>query len=740
MLHVSSWSRERTKLLGEEHKVRIALVLFLCVYLSLQPNLVIHVPAAVAAILLMAATAIVAVTGVRPARTTAATGFEVTAAVMSVLDLVNVTLLVFATAGAASPLFLLYPLPLLFAAAFFRGLELALLAGLACGFYGLTFMTTADAAHGPWLLALRLATMLLISWLVYALANVLHGEKQGNDQLLRHLTEGVVVVDGQDQVALVNQAFAAMFGLTIAQTEGADAAGLARTSSLLEWVLQDAQGLGAGGQRTTRIARFPEEDLPLLEVTTIACQEHRGYEGGWVIVCRDLRDEAADAQTDAAESCDGVSPLSNLRALSQTLYALAERLEENDRWRAVAVIEQHTVAMQAILAGLLQHGSAEAEYVSDCSHVSVCGLLSSTRRVLEIRDQELRVSIDVKCSGVLPDLDIDRGALGRLVLRVAKSLLHFARPSDRLVLSGRLDGDRVVVGAELCPPRQPVLPHVVLEQLHDSVARHLRMEMDSLSRVLVQCGAVWTLRRVIGDYHQIEVSLPQEGQLVETAGHEGTARTSLAPLGEDVEYLRKTTLNRLNNALGIIRGHAELALLYPQEANVENALAAAIEKADQAAEVLEVITAGAGTGIQGRDVAPADQLHSDSLDQSLANALPVLIVDDDAGVREMLAQMFMALGCGTAQAADAQAAIDYLQEQKPALALVDLHMPGAQGTEVLKMARQWYPDLPVVMMSGLGNSGLREALDDHVPDGILGKPFSLNDVMNLVRDVQNAAS
>lgn len=730
----SSWSRERTRLLTQEPKIRFAVVAFVGFYLAMRPEQITHPLRCLAAVLLMLGVATVVTFGLRVGRLAAAGSFELAAALLAVLDLFNVTLLVAGTGSYQSVFFLLYPLPLMFAAAFFRGIELALLTGLGALFYALVAISAGGSNLS--ILGLRLAATVLIVWQGYALTRVLHGEKQGNDQLLRHLAEGVIVLDDRGRVVLANEAFASMFGVNAAELEGRIPAE-GDESELLAWVLQDTGSGPLNASRSVRIGQFPEADLPLLEVTTIACREYAQDRGGWVVVCRDLRDQA---EGNAGKAGDGaleeVSPLANLRALSQTLYTLAERLDDSERWHAVSLIERHTVAMQVILTRLLQNGTATPELGLDSGVVNLQGLLNSTRRLLEIRDEGLEVGVEVECEDDLPELRLERGALGRLLLRSARALLRFARPLDHLRLSSRQDGARVVVELELCPPPAELAPRVALDHLHPRIDEELRREMEGLSRLLMLCGAVWTLRRVVADYYRLELSLPVDLHEESAEGVEGFERPTLP---EGIEFLSDITLNRLNNLVGAIRGRAELALMWPQKGEFQEALVSTIERADELSEVLEKVVHSGLTRTQPPLAQPVASVMAEPLPLP-SSTRPVLIVDDEPAVRELLSGMFSTCGCPTAQARDAQEAIAYLNTQRPSLALVDLYMPGAHGTEVLKMARERYPDLPVVIMSGGGIRGVDEAVTEHEPDAVLTKPFSLKQVLELARQAQDKAS
>ena len=79
----------------------------------------------------------------------------------------------------------------------------------------------------------------------------------------------------------------------------------------------------------------------------------------------------------------------------------------------------------------------------------------------------------------------------------------------------------------------------------------------------------------------------------------------------------------------------------------------------------------------------------------------ILVVDDEANIRRMLAALLEAEGYETAQAPDGAAALDALDAALPDAVLLDLMMPpGPDGLTALAGIKQRRPDVPVVMMSG----------------------------------------
>jgi CheY-like chemotaxis protein len=76
---------------------------------------------------------------------------------------------------------------------------------------------------------------------------------------------------------------------------------------------------------------------------------------------------------------------------------------------------------------------------------------------------------------------------------------------------------------------------------------------------------------------------------------------------------------------------------------------------------------------------------------------PVLIVDDDASVRSMLARMFMADGWQVVEAEDGNEGLRVTLKIRPWAAVVDVQMPGLGGLQLTRVLRQ----------AGLGSEQLR---------------------------------
>jgi len=110
----------------------------------------------------------------------------------------------------------------------------------------------------------------------------------------------------------------------------------------------------------------------------------------------------------------------------------------------------------------------------------------------------------------------------------------------------------------------------------------------------------------------------------------------------------------------------------------------------------------------------------------------ILIVDDEEGVREILARLVRKEGFEPLLASDGEAALDVLRRESPDIMLLDIRMPGVDGMEVLRRARELDHDLPVIMITSVGLvRGAVEALHAGAHDYLV-KPFDHADVLRAV--------
>ncbi|HEY0130510.1 MAG TPA: PAS domain S-box protein, partial [Allosphingosinicella sp.] len=119
--------------------------------------------------------------------------------------------------------------------------------------------------------------------------------------------------------------------------------------------------------------------------------------------------------------------------------------------------------------------------------------------------------------------------------------------------------------------------------------------------------------------------------------------------------------------------------------------------------------------------------------QGAAAGTSLLVVDDDSDVRGFLAESLEGLGCTVVSAASGTEGLRAMREWRPDLVLMDYAMPGMNGADAARAARELHPGLPIVFVTGYAESEqLEAALGCDVP--VLRKPFTLDQLAAAVEE------
>lgn len=108
----------------------------------------------------------------------------------------------------------------------------------------------------------------------------------------------------------------------------------------------------------------------------------------------------------------------------------------------------------------------------------------------------------------------------------------------------------------------------------------------------------------------------------------------------------------------------------------------------------------------------------------------ILIVDDEDLFRERLARAFSNRGLKVYAAANYEMAIDIIGEHRPAMAVIDLKMPGRSGLDLIADGRTIHPDLRCVVLTGYGS--IATAIEATKLGALyyLPKPADVDDILN----------
>ena len=115
-------------------------------------------------------------------------------------------------------------------------------------------------------------------------------------------------------------------------------------------------------------------------------------------------------------------------------------------------------------------------------------------------------------------------------------------------------------------------------------------------------------------------------------------------------------------------------------------------------------------------------------------ALEVLVVDDEADIRELVSGVLEDEGYSVRSAADSNGALEAIDDRRPSLVLLDVWLQGSKldGLQLLEQIKGRDPTLPVLMISGHGNldtavAAIREGAVDFIE-----KPFKADRLLHLV--------
>lgn len=119
----------------------------------------------------------------------------------------------------------------------------------------------------------------------------------------------------------------------------------------------------------------------------------------------------------------------------------------------------------------------------------------------------------------------------------------------------------------------------------------------------------------------------------------------------------------------------------------------------------------------------------------VAGAIPrILVVDDERPLREVLVRVLRRRGFEALEAPDAETALSLLSTTAGAIRVVitDERMPGMSGFELAGVIARVYPQIRVILISGLTDPAAAAASPQVY---VLPKPFSLDELLQTVTDM-----
>jgi len=127
--------------------------------------------------------------------------------------------------------------------------------------------------------------------------------------------------------------------------------------------------------------------------------------------------------------------------------------------------------------------------------------------------------------------------------------------------------------------------------------------------------------------------------------------------------------------------------------------------------------------------------RSSGAGQAKGGTATVLVVDDDADVRQGLTAMLESSGYHTLEAKDGLVALQILRQERHGVeaVILDMSMPGPNGVETMKAIRELDPTLRIILSTGFSEEGRGD--DANPPDAYLDKPYGLESLLTTLEEV-----
>jgi excisionase family DNA binding protein len=137
--------------------------------------------------------------------------------------------------------------------------------------------------------------------------------------------------------------------------------------------------------------------------------------------------------------------------------------------------------------------------------------------------------------------------------------------------------------------------------------------------------------------------------------------------------------------------------------------------------------------IGGRWRVKKDALDRDVLHKEETGQPTVLVIDDEEPIQDMFKLFLKKAGFSRLVVGTGRDALAALEKQTFDLCFLDLQLPDITGDEIYSVAKEKYPDLPIVIITGYPDSEMMNNILKHGPVTMLKKPLKVEDLEETLR-------
>ncbi|HET9625096.1 MAG TPA: ATP-binding protein [Kofleriaceae bacterium] len=441
------------------------------------------------------------------------------------------------------------------------------------------------------------------------------------------------------------------------------------------------------------------------------------------------RDDAhlAMIQSLGLHSYIGVPIRQGERAIGAITLATAESkrtYDHDDLAFAVALGERAAVAIEnASLYREAHRLRAEAEQAN-----------RSKDEFLALLGHELRNPLAPALSALEVIAMSSPGGLDPTHAVIARQLKHMARLVDDLldvsrIARGRVELARDIIELEEIVAKAVEMTRPLLDERRHAVTLHLeprlRVDADPIRLAQVITNLLHNAAKYTNPGGRIEIRSERDGDQAVLRIRDngiGMAPDMLSRVF-DLFAQESQALDRARGGLGI--GLAIVKSLVLQHGGSVEAHSAGIGAGSELVVRLPLAT-------QGEASAPVDRPRPDR--PGIDDHAPILLVDDNVDALDMLSMLLEMLGYQTVRAHDGETALALARAARPAIALLDIGLPGMTGYELARRLREdpALTGLRLIAMTGYGQASDKEQSAAAGFDVHLVKPVTLEELRQAI--------
>jgi two-component system response regulator HydG len=112
----------------------------------------------------------------------------------------------------------------------------------------------------------------------------------------------------------------------------------------------------------------------------------------------------------------------------------------------------------------------------------------------------------------------------------------------------------------------------------------------------------------------------------------------------------------------------------------------------------------------------------------------ILVVDDETEVVDTLSSFLSRKGYEVNGASSGEEALSILEKESSDLILLDIRLPGMQGTEVARIIKEKYPSIKIIVVTAYSDES-QTLYEDNLLEGLIIKPVKLQELYNKLLEI-----